>query len=164
MQEELENKEIEKLIRIINHISLNEENLLEASLEFATLFFKYNINAKLKFEELFDNQKFSEKVCLVAREGVVLGMQAITLKEEIPFVKVIKACLDIHQLSSNQSDITNDEKEQKIINKFFLYLRKELFISIYKQNRDLQKNCGISNKVLKERQEILFNYPFNELL
>lgn len=164
MNQTVENQEIEKLIKIINHVSLNENDLLDASLEFVALFFKYNLREKEQFELLFDKPEFTQKVCIVAREGVVLGMQAITLKEEISFLKVIKACLDINKLTSNQSDITLCLKTQNLINHFFVFLRKQLFVNMYTQNKELQQFSGITNNILKERKKILFDYPFNELL
>ena len=161
MSNNIENDQLVNLVSKIRHISLNQQDLIDVSLEYLTLYFKNNLKDKNYYEKFWDNDFYVEKVCLVAREGVILGMQAITLDKDIHFSEIIKYCLSYEINSFDDNEISENIIEQNTLNNFLSYLRKELFIKIYNQNKKLQKETQIPTHILKDRYDIFVNYQFD---
>lgn len=155
-----QNDQLVNLVSCIKHISLNQQDLMDVSLEFTDKYCKKNKTNKDKLNELWGNSLFSEQAVLSAREGIVLAMQAITLNQQLPFDKIVENCINTEQQRHNEKNITENKQEQQEIKDFFTSLRKELFSRIYSQNKSLQKVSKIPSVVLKSRYDYFMNQPF----
>lgn len=152
-----QNKRLEDLIEAINHISLNQEDLLGACLEFSDLYFKKDEKSKNEFDKFWGNPDFIEQACMSAREAVVLALHSITLEESIEFSLIIDGCINREAQEYNNNKISNEEKEHKILNNFFKLLRKEIFSRIFSQNKSLQKATEIPKALLNKRYQVFMD-------
>ena len=144
------NQRLEDLIEAINHVSLNQEDLLSACLEFSKIYVHKDHKS---FDKFWGEGKFIEQSCMSAREAIVLALHALTLAEEIEFISLIDGCLNLEAQTYNLNELTSEESEQKLLKDFFFSLRKELFSRVYSQNKSLQKVTDISKKILEQRKE-----------
>lgn len=161
MTQKIENEQLVDLISSIKHISLNHQDLMDVSLEYSDIYFKKNKENEEEFDKYWNNPLFLEQTVLVAREGVVLGMQAITLSEDLPFKDVVKQCVDLTQQRENEKIICQDNKSDiQDVNDFLTFLRKELFSRIFSQNKNLQKVSKIPKPVLKSRYDYFMSQNF----
>lgn len=151
------NKKLEDLIEAINHISLNQEDLLGACLEFSDLYFKKDEKSKNEFDRFWGNPDFIEQACMSAREAVVLALHSITLEEDIDFALVIDGCLNKEAQNYNNKKISQEEKDHKVLNDFYSSLRKEIFSRIFSQNKKLQKATELSKNLLNKRYQVFMD-------
>ena len=156
----MNNDNITKLINGINHITLNHEDLMESVLGFSKIYAKNNPTNEALLDKFFGHGEFIEQSVLAAREGVVLGMNAITLDENIPFSSLMEGCVDIEGQRMREENVCSDEYTKNLMKDFLSQLRKELFSRIYSQNKEFQKITKISKTVLKERYDYFMAQPF----
>lgn len=159
-QEVEQNEQLINLISSIKHISLNHQDLMDVSLEYSDIYFKKNKEQEQEFDKFWGNSLFLDQTVLVAREGIVLGMQAITLDDKLPFDKVVDSCVNLEQQRTNETLITTNSEEIKSIQDFLSFLRKELFSRIYSQNKGLQKVSKIPKSTLKARYDYFMSKTF----
>lgn len=148
------------LINDINHISLNHQDLMDASLEFSKIYLKNNPDKEQLIIQFFKHGDFLHQSVLAAREGIVLGMNAITLDPKISFEELIKHCVDVETQRIAEWNVCADDETALYMRDFLKELRKEVFSRIYSQNKDLKKMTGLSKKLLKERYDQFMSYSF----
>lgn len=144
------NKKLEDLIESINHISLNQEDLLAACIEFSKIYFKKD---DPNFDKFWADAKFIEQSCMCAREAIVLSMNALTLSQDLDFKVLINGCMNLEAQDFHLKEISSEETEQKKLKSYFSCLRKEIFSRVFSQNKSLQKVTGLSKDILDSRQE-----------
>lgn len=157
---DISNQKLEELIEAINHISLNQEDLLSACTEFSKAYFKKDKKAELEFDKFWNNYFFIEQSCISSREAIVLGLHALTLAIDINFELVMDRCVNLETQRYNFTQISTDVKEVQILEDYFTNLRKELFSRVYSQNKGLQKVTEIPHKLLKIRYDNFMQYKF----
>jgi len=154
------NQKLEELIEAINHISLNQEDLLAACTEFSKVYFKREKEAEQEFDKFWNTYSFIEQSCISSREAIVLGLHSLTLAKEIDFTLVMEHCINLERQRINLADITKNIKELDTLRDYFSSLRRELFSRVYSQNKSLQKVTEIPPEILKERYNHFMEYSF----
>lgn len=160
MEDNQENQQLINLINAIKHVSLNHNDLMDVSLEYSNIYFRNKKKEEQEFDKFWANPVFLEQTVLAAREGIVLGMQAITLDEALPFSQVVNHCIDLEVQRYNESQITTNSNEISYIQDFLAFLRKELFSRVYSQNKELQKVSKIPKAVLQDRYNYFMKQAF----
>jgi len=133
---------------------------MDVSLEYSNLYFRNKKNEEIEFDKFWSNPLFLDQTVLAAREGIVMGMQAITLDKELPFDQIVDSCIDLESQRFIETQMTQDNQEVKKIQSFLDFLRKELFSRIFSQNKELQKVTKIPKEVLQSRYNYFMNYAF----
>lgn len=154
MEDNQQNQQLINLVNAIKHVSLNHNDLMDVSLEYSNIYFRNKKKEEQEFDKFWADPVFLEQIVLAAREGIVLGMQAITLDEALPFSQVVNHCVDLESQRFNETKITTNSDEVNNIKSFLAFLRKELFSRIYSQNKELQKVSKIPKTILQDR----YNY------
>ena len=157
---EIIDKKLENLIEAINHVSLNQEDLLAACLEFSKLYFKKDKKAEKEFDKFWDNYFFVEQACISSREAIVLGLHSLTLAETIDFALIMDKCINLEAQQKNLHELTKNVEDIEKLRIFFDSLRKELFSRIYSQNKSLQKITEISPALLSQRYDLFMKKNF----
>jgi hypothetical protein len=153
-------KKLEDLIESINHVSLNQEDLLAACTEFSKLHFKKDKKAEKEFDKFWDSYFFIEQACISSREAIVLGLHSLTLAETIDFSIIMERCINLEAQQKNLQELTKSIAEQEQLRGFFDSLRKELFSRIYSQNKSLQKVTELSPALLSKRYDLFMKKNF----
>lgn len=154
------NQNLTNLIDGINHISLNHEDLLDAVLDFSTLYSKNNPQDALIIDKFFIYGTFVDQSLMAARESIVLAMNAITLDEKINFKNVIDECVNLESQRDVEESICADEDTKKAMSEFLKELRKELFSRIYSQNKDFDRFSKLQKNILKQRYDMFMSQSF----
>lgn len=155
------NETLSNLITAINHISLNHQDLMSASLEYYDIYFKNKKDKEKAFGRFWNEPAFIDLTVMAAREGVVLGMQAVTLTPEISFEDVVNGCLNISANHKHEQHITQNKEELAQIHDFHTSLRKEIFSRIFSGNKPLQKVSKIPKDLLQKRYDYFMNLSFS---
>lgn len=153
-------KKLEDLIEAINHVSLNQEDLLAACIEFSKLHFKKDKKTEKEFDKFWDNYFFIEQSCISSREAIVLGLHSLTLAENIDFAIIMDRCINLDMQKKNLQELTKNVMELDKLRDFFDALRKELFSRIYSQNKSLQKVTELSPALLSKRYDLFMKKNF----
>ena len=149
-----------ELVDSINHISLNYEDLMSICLEYSAIYFKNKQEEMQAFDKFWANRPFLDQATLAAREGVVMGMQAITLREDIPFESVLNRCVHIEMQRHAETQMSDNPHEIQAIREFLSSLRKELFSRTFSQNKSLQKVSKLSRDLLDKRYQLFMSQAF----
>lgn len=157
---DISNQKLEDLIESIKHVSLNQEDLLNACIEFSKIYFRKNKKLEEDFDKFWDNYFFIEQACISSREAIVLGLHSLTLAESIDFSILMDKCINLETQQRNLQELTKDINELEQLIKFFDSLRKELFSRIYSQNKKLQKVTELSSSILIERYDLFMKKKF----
>lgn len=156
----MSNTNLENLIDGINHISLNQEDLIEAVLDFSKIYSKNHPEDALVVDNFFMYKTFVDQASMSAREAVVLAMNAVTLDDAIDFKELIDGCVSLHNQREVEDAICADKDTQAIMQNFLKELRAELFSRLYSQNKDLERFSKISKVVLKQRYDTFISQTF----
>ncbi|NCQ51640.1 hypothetical protein GW796_07055 [archaeon] len=154
------NENLTELINAINHISLNHEDLMGSVLSFSKNYSKINKKNYLIIDKFFANNIFIDQSLMAAREGIVLGMNAMTLDENISFNILVDSCVNIESQRFSEKEICEDENTIIIMQDFLRELRKEMFSRVYSKNKDFIKISKLSKDTLKQRYEIFMKGIF----
>lgn len=148
MNQQQQNQLIEAM-SAIQHISLNEEDLMSSLLDFCKIYQKQQNNNTLNF--YLKNQNFLFHSLESIRMSIILGMLTITIDEKISMKEMIKQiCLYCEK--------QNFPKNQEIILK---EIKKEFFSRTLSQNKKLLKYTKVDYKIIDERKEDVYNYFIN---
>ena len=156
----MKNDNLINLINAINHISLNHEDLMESVLNFSKNFCKNNPKDSKVIDKFFEYGDFLNQSVMVAREGVVLAMNAITLDENISFKNLIDGCVNIESQRYFEDQMCADEDTKNLIKDFHEQLRKELFSRLYSQNKEFYKISKLAKIVLQQRYDLFMKESF----
>lgn len=154
------NKKLEDLIDAINHVSLNQDDLLSACTEYSKLYFKKDKKAEAEFDKYWGNYFFIEQACISSREAVVLSLHSLTLSEDIDFSILMEKCINLEAQAYNLAELTKNPQELAQLKDFLESLRKELFSRIYSQNKSLQKATELSSDLLAKRYQLFMEKDF----
>lgn len=156
----MENQNLVEMVDAINHISLNQKDLMDAVLKFSKNYNKNNPKDELLLDRFFSNSVFLEQSIITARESIVVAMCAITLEEKIDFNIVVENCINIEWQKFAEKEVCLDEDAILLMNTFLSELRKELFSQLYSRNKDFQNITKISKTILKNRYEYFMSKSF----
>jgi hypothetical protein len=148
-----------ELISNIKNISLNHSDLMDIGLEYSKSYFK-DKKEEEEFDIFFANNTFNEQFVMAARDGLILGMHAITLNQDINFEQIVLHCIDLKQQRINESIITTEPETIAKLKEFLSFLRKEIFSRTYSKNKELQKVTNIPKAILQERYNYFMGQPF----
>lgn len=154
------NKKLEDLIEAINHVSLNQDDLLSACTEYSKLYFKKDKKAEADFDKYWGNYFFIEQACISSREAVVLSLHSLTLAPDIDFSILMEKCINLEAQKFNINELTKNPEEASQLKEFLASLRKELFSRIYSQNKSLQKVTELSADLLDRRYKLFMEKDF----
>jgi len=147
----MKNDNLTRLIDAINHISLNNEDLMDSVLNFSKIYCKNNPKDALLIDKFFAYNQFLNQAVMSAREAIVLAMNSITLDEQINFKEVMTGCINIDAQRFAEDEVCLDDATKKVMRDFLKELRKELFSRLYSQNKDFYKVSKISKEILQQR-------------
>lgn len=140
--------ETQNIIQSLNNLSFNHEDLMSIVLDFADTYIE---DHKKRILPYFDNPAFLQQSVLSVREALILSVNGLILSEEVPFNDILEGCInqeaqDYHIQQLNLNPILKKE----IIN-FWNALRKEVFVTIYHKNKDLQTMTELPVSLLENR-------------
>jgi hypothetical protein len=148
MNSQQQNQLIEAM-SAIQHISLNEEDLMSSLLDFCKIYQKQQNNKTL--DSYLKDQKFLFNSLENIRMSIIIGMLTITIDEKISMKEMIG---QIYLYCEKQ----NCSKDQEIILK---EIKKEFFSRTLSQNKKLLKYTKVHHKIIDERKEDVYNYFIN---
>lgn len=153
-------KDISSLIDSINHISLNSEDLMEAVLEFTELYLKEHSSQIKIIDAFFGNNDFKWQSTMVAREGIVMAMNAIALDADVSWKEICARCINIEAQRLLEKNICSNQESVIVLRSFMTQLRKELFSRVYSKNKDFNKAAALPKSVLKQRYDYFMKNEF----
>lgn len=147
------------LAESINHISLNDVDLMDCVLSYSKVFSKeLSEYQSEKLDDWFTNDFFLEQSKTCVREAIVLAMQALTLDSSVKFSSLMKMHINKDNQEYNIDNISSIDADRELLKEFFSGLRKEFFTKTYSQNKGLKKITKISADVLDNRRYAFVNY------
>ena len=145
----------------INHISLNEQQLLLSVDDF---FHQYE---KKELLELFwTNKDFINQSVQAAREAIILAMMAVSLDNGVDYKKYVQNGFANEMQQKNIKNIKSwlklngleTEVWPEELNQFWNNLRREFFSHLYSSNKDLRQISKISGNTLENRYQYFMDY------
>lgn len=134
----------------IQHISLNEEDLMNALLDFCKIYQKQNYD-KNQLNNYLKDQNFLSNSLENIRMSIILGMLTVTIDEKISMKDMINQLC----LYCQKSKIP--EEQDKILKE----IKKEFFSRTLSQNKKLLKYTKVNDRTLYQRKEDVKNYFIN---
>ena len=145
--------EIQNIIQSINNLSFNHEDLMSVVLEFADTYIEEH---KKRLLALFDNPNFLQQSVLSARESLVLSVNGLILSEDVPFDDIIDGCVNTEAQSYHLQNMNLNPVLKKEVVLFWNSLRKDIFSTIYNQNKEFNKLAHLPETVLKDRLDSFY--------
>lgn len=155
-----ENKNLFELVQELKKIEFHHSDLLEVVLLFSDKYIKNNKEKELQLGKFLSNSKFIDQAILATQESVLLGVNCISLKQDIDFKELIKEFVDIELQRKNENLICKEETERKIYKEFMNELRKENFSQIFSRNKNFNLVSKLSKNILNQRYEIFMKEKF----
>lgn len=147
---ENEQNQLINAMSAIQHISLNEEDLMSSLMDFCKIYEKQNNNSFILNKNL-QNQEFLFNCLESIRMSIILGMLTITIDEKISMKDMIEQILlycEKQKLSKEQDKIVKE-------------IKKEFFSRTLSQNKKLLKYTKVKDRTLYQRKEDVKNYFIN---
>lgn len=142
--------ETQNIIQSLNNLSFNHEDLMSIVLDFADTYIE---DHKKRILPYFEQPAFLQQSVLCVREALVLSVNGLILLEEVPFNDILEGCINQEAQDYHLQQLNLNPILKKEIVTFWNALRKEVFVTIYHKNKDLQNMTELPIILLESRCE-----------
>lgn len=140
--------ETQNIVQSLNNLSFNHEDLMSVVLDFADTYIE---DHKKRILPYFDQPAFLQQSVLAVREALVLSVNGLILSEEVPFNDIIEGCINLEAQDYHLQQLQLNPVLKKEIVTFWNALRKEVFVTIYHKNKELQTMTELPIDLLESR-------------
>jgi hypothetical protein len=146
--------EIQNIVQSINNLAFNHEDLMSVVLDFADSYIK---DHKKRILPYFNNPIFLQQSVLCVRESLVLSVNGLILSEDVPFNEILEGCINQEAQDYHLQQLNLNPFLKKEIILFWNSLRKEVFKTIYNNNKEVRQMTELPLSLLEERYNIFIN-------
>lgn len=146
--------ETQNIIQSLNNLSFNHEDLMSVVIDFSDTYME---NHKKRLLIYFNNPSFLQQSVLCVREALILSVNGLILSQDVPFYDILEGCInqeaqDYHLQNMNLNPILKKEMLS-----FWNNLRKEVFTTVYNNNKPLITIADLSPELLDQRYQLFIN-------
>ena len=142
------------LVDEMKKIKLNFADLLEIAIDYSSKFVNDYPEKKEPIDIFFSDKSFINQMTDAVRESTILALYAIMIDEKIDFKFLVKKFENKVIQTKVINQLAQKEEDKALLLFYFNELKKHVFETVYKRNRQVSKMSEIPKEILKER----FNY------
>ena len=142
------------LVDEMKKIKLNFADLLEIAIDYSSKFVNDYPEKKEPIDVFFADKSFINQMTDAVRESTILALYAIMIDEKIDFKFLVKKFENKVIQTKVINQLAQKEEDKALLLFYFNELKKHVFETVYKRNKQVSKMSEIPKEILKER----FNY------
>lgn len=153
-----ENNNLEEIILAVNSIELAQEDLLDVVLKGTKTFISFNQDNADFIDRLFNSGNFLQASLETARESLLLGVQALIMKDGFDYESLVKGCFNISAREDLITKISENVETELFLKQFFSFLAIEIFTGAISRNKVLNSLSNITPQIITERSDLFRRY------